>query len=167
MGPKVFDANQGVYELRKYTDVILGSEETEPNTGQDYVRFLGALADALLAGGDMQFAKDSRRKTLKFADPDARDLGHFAQIVDADAKDPVVRAAALNDYIRTEVVIASEFTGGFQDASGLAAYLPVVYMDEDNYDQMSFAAASYWTTLIRKMKSTPADNDYWDDYPED
>jgi len=206
------------YEVRRFVEVIVGSEETEPNEGQDYKLFLGALAaapsaqaeelgrmyvkayrdsyaateqwttisavragsfdgllprvnalsDALLAG-DIQFAKDSRRKTLKFTDPDARDLGHFAKIVAEDAKDPAVKAAAaaLSEYIRSEVVIAAGFTGKFQDASGLAAYLPVVYLEENNYDQMSFAAASSWTALIRKMKSSQSDSDYWDDYPED
>ncbi|HNW44085.1 MAG TPA: clostripain-related cysteine peptidase [Elusimicrobiales bacterium] len=206
------------YEIRRHAEVIVGSEETEPNEGQDYTRFLGALAaapsapaeelgrmyvkayrdfyagtkdwttisavrakafdgllprvsalaDALLAG-DIQFAKDSRRKTLKFADPDARDLGHFARIVAQDAKDPAAKAAAaaLDEYIRNEVVIAKDFTGQFQDASGLATYLPVVYLDEDRYAQMSFAMASSWDALIKKMKSTQSDDDYWDDYPED
>ena len=205
------------YELRNYTDVVVGSEETEPFEGQDYTRFLGALAaapaasaedlgrmyvkayydsyaatntrttisavrakafdgllrrvnvlsDALLVSGDIKFAKDSRRKTLKFSEPDAKDLGDFARIVAEDAKDPAVKAAAaaLNDYIRTEVVIAKAFTGWFENASGLATNLPLVYLEEDNYDKLSFAAASSWTTLIRKMSSTQADSDYWDDYP--
>lgn len=214
------------YELRNYADVIVASEETEPNAGQDYVRFLGplaaapyssaedlsriyikayhdsyvtpapgarvnsgttisavraksfnellvrvnALADALLASGDIQFAKDSRRKTLKFADPDAKDLGHFAQILAAEAKDPAVRdsAAALSEYIRSEVVIAKAFTGDYYAAaSGLAAYLPVVYPDGDSYAQLSFAAASSWTTLIKKMKSSQSEPEYWDDYDEE
>lgn len=226
------------YEIRKYVDVIAGSEESEPNEGQDYAAFLpqlaarpsataeeaarmyvdayasfyrtrnentnisavraasldglvvkaSALADALLAMDDIQFARDERRKTLKFADPDARDLGHFARVVAGDAKDPAVRLAAqgLYDYLKSEVVIASAFTkykqpapakipglngepasaGDFANSTGLAAYIPVVYQDVFEYDQLSFAKASSWTALVKKMRSPKEAADYWDDYPD-
>lgn len=228
------------YEIRKYAGVIVGSEETEPNEGQDYSRFLTALAarpaasaeeaarmyvaayndyyratrndttisavraasfdglaakvtalaDAMLADGDMTFARDSRRKTLKFDDSDARDLGHFARVVSEDAKSPAVRAAAreLYSYLKDEVVIVSAFTSrppaayppgyktapgepasarDFSNATGLAAYIPVVYLPEYNYDALSFAKASSWTELIKRMKSAQSDADYWDDFPDD
>lgn len=228
------------YEIRRYAGVIVGSEETEPNEGQDYSRFLAALAarpaasaeeaarmyvaaysdyyrstrndttisavraasfdglaakvtalaDAMLADGDMQFARDSRRKTLKFDDSDARDLGHFARVVAGDAKTPAVREAAreLYSYLEKEVVIVSAFTSrppaavppgsrlapgepasarDFSNATGLAAYIPVVYLPEDNYDVLSFAKASSWTELIKRMKSSQSDPDYWDDFPDD
>ena len=228
------------YEIRKYTDIMAGSEESEPNEGQDYSAFLpklaarpgasaeevavmyvsayhsfyktkntnttisavrassldgvavrmSSLADALLAG-DIQFARDSRRKTLKFADSDARDLGYFAKVTADGTKDPKVRAAAENlyNYIQSSVVISSEYTkeinsasgteqnrtpgqngepasaGDFSNATGLAAYIPVVYQADFEYDKLSFAkACPSWTALVKKMTSPNDAPDYWDDY---
>ncbi len=228
------------YEIRHYAEVIAGSEETEPNEGQDYSRFLKALSakpgadaeetarmyvsayksyythtnkattisairsasidglvsrvtaltNAMLADGDFKFARDSRRKTVKFTDPDSRDLGHFAGIVAESSANPVVRSAAAEvlSYLKKDVVVASAVTvwkepasgmrsrqrtyepasaRDFANATGLAIYLPVVYRTSGGYEQLAFARDSSWKELIQKMKSVEADDDYWDDWGDE
>ncbi len=104
------------------------------------------FCSAAARSGERKLFKTALKKTIAFADPEYKDMGHFLSMVREGTKDEALRAGAgrLLDYLTGSLVAQNVTTGKYGLAKGVSFYFPETYTDPA-FNKLKFAQAINWS----------------------
>lgn len=126
--------------LSQYSVARMSSLDGLPPLVNDFCR-------AAAGSGERKLFKSALKKTVSFADPDYKDMGHFLEQVRAGAADENLRASAgrLLDYLGGGLVAANATAGKYKPARGVSFYFPEGSFDPA-FNDLKFAKDINWAS---------------------
>ncbi len=89
--------------------------------------------------------RNALKKTVSFADPEYKDMGHFLKLVSEGTKDESLRASAgrLLDHLTGKFVALNTAAGKYAPAKGISFYFPESYTDPA-FSRLKFSGDISW-----------------------
>lgn len=115
-----------------------------------FLTLMNTFASAMMAANEKALVKKAASGAQSFAVSDNRDIWHFADLVAGSTRKAAVKnaAAALKNYITGTLIVRNRtVTSGYENARGIAAYMPGYGFNAD-YNELAWAKASQWDEFI-------------------
>jgi len=114
-----------------------------------FLTLMNNFATAMMAANEKALVKKAISGAQSFAVSDNHDIWHFADLMAKSTKKAAVKsaAAALQSYIAGSLVLVNRPTTGYDNAHGIAAYMPAYGFNSD-YNALAWAKASQWDEFI-------------------
>ncbi len=115
-----------------------------------FLQALDAFAETIIQQKAFSEVLLARRRCLAFADRQSIDLLDFVdKVLSVSTRPEVIAAGERLRAAGRDLITANATTGwAYQEAKGLAIYLPMTFLPEPAYRALSFAKSSRWTAMM-------------------